>query len=157
MKQPLLVLMLMMSVLCTGATSCDKSEDIRTENNNGEENMTTNKITVKVGQKTFTATLLDNSSAKAFKKLLPMTINMVELNGNEKYYDLSGSLPTNSSNVGTIQNGELMLYGSKTLVLFYKSFSTSYSYSRLGRLDDVSGLAEALGSGSISVKFELAN
>lgn len=155
MKQSLWVITLMVSVLCTSATSCDKSDDIRTENNNEEDNMTTNKITVKVGQKTFTATLLANSSAKAFKKLLPMTINMVEMNGNEKYYDLSGSLPTNSSNPGSIQNGDLMLYGSKTLVLFYKSFSTSYSYSRLGRIDDVLGLEAALGSGSAIVKFEM--
>lgn len=154
MKQPLLVMMMMVSLLCTSATSCDKSDEIRTENNNGEDDMTTNKITVKVGEKTFTATLLDNSSAKAFKKLLPMTINMVELNGNEKYYDLSGSLPTNSSNVGSIQNGDLMLYGSRTLVLFYKSFPTSYSYTRLGRIDDISGLAEALGSVNVIIRFE---
>ena len=154
MKQPLLVKMLMVSMLCTSATSCDKPDDIHTENNTSEDNMTSNKINVKVGQKTFTATRSDNSSAKTFKKLLPITINMVELNGNEKYYDLSSSLPTTSSSPGSIQNGDLMLYESKTLVLFYKSFPTSYSYSRIGRIDDVSGLAEALGSGNVIVKFE---
>jgi len=80
---------------------------------------------------------------------------MVELNGNEKYVDLSRNLPTNAANPGTIQNGDLMLYGSATLVLFYKTFSTSYSYTKLGRIDDVTGLVAALGTGNVIVSFEL--
>jgi hypothetical protein len=80
---------------------------------------------------------------------------MRELNGNEKYFDLPNNLPTNASNPGTIQTGDLMLYGSNTLVLFYKTFSTSYNYTRLARIDNPSGLATALGSGNITVKFEL--
>jgi hypothetical protein len=80
---------------------------------------------------------------------------MIELNGNEKYFDLPQSLPSNASNPVTIQNGDLMLYGANTLVLFYKTFSTSYSYTRLGRIDDVTGLVAALGSGNVSVTFEL--
>jgi hypothetical protein len=77
------------------------------------------------------------------------------LNGNEKYFDLEGSLPANASNPGTIKSGDLMLYGSGTLVLFYKSFSTSYSYTRIGHIDDTNGLAAALGSGSVVVNLEL--
>ena len=151
MKQPFLVMMLLVSVLCSSATSCDKND------NNIENNtpMTNGKIKIKVGSKTFTATLLDNNSAKAFKEILPLTINMIELNGNEKYYDLPNSLPTNSSNPKTINNGDLMLYGSKTLVLFYKTFSTSYSYTKLGKVIDVTGFASALGSGDVTVTFEM--
>jgi hypothetical protein len=110
---------------------------------------------IKIGTGTFTATLYDNATATAFKAQLPMTINMRELNGNEKYFDLAASLPTNASNPGTIQNGDLMLYGANTLVLFYKSFSTSYSYTRLGRINDTTGLAAALGSGNVAVTYEL--
>jgi hypothetical protein len=79
---------------------------------------------------------------------------MTELNGNEKYYDLSNSLPKNSSNPESIKNGDLMLYGSNTLVLFYKSFSTPYSYTRIGSIDDPTGLEEALGTGNVSVTFD---
>ena len=83
-----------------------------------------------------------------------MTITMSELNRNEKYCDLSDSLPTKSSNPGTIQKGDLMIYGSNTLVLFYKSFSTSYSYTKIGRVNDPMVLAEAVGSGSVLITYE---
>lgn len=150
MKQLSLVMMLLVSILCRGATSCDKNDD-----NNIEKNipMANGKIKITVGSKTFTATLLDNNSAKAFKEMLPLTIKMNELNGDEKYYDLPNSLPTNSSNPRTTKTGDLMLFGSRTLVLFYKTRSTSYSYTKLGSIDDVTGLTTALGSGNVTVSF----
>lgn len=112
-------------------------------------------IQIKVGNKAFTATLEDNATSKAFKARLPMTIQMTELNGNEKYFRLSVNLPTNPSNPGKIQTGDLMVYGHNTLVLFYETFPTSYSYTRLGRINDTAGLAAALGSGNVTVAFEL--
>lgn len=84
-----------------------------------------------------------------------MTVEMSELNGNEKLYRFSANLPTNSSNPGTIHTGDLMIYSSNTLVLFYKSFPTVYSYTKLGQIDNPSGLAAALGSGSVTVTYEL--
>jgi hypothetical protein len=78
---------------------------------------------------------------------------MTELNGNEKYARLSGNLPTKDANPRTIRAGDLMIYGSKTVVLFYKTFPTSYVYTRLGRVKDAIGLAEAVGSGSVTVTF----
>jgi len=77
-----------------------------------------------------------------------------ELNANEKFSDLPTSLPTRPSNPGTIQSGDLMLYGSRTLVLFYRTFATTYRYTRLGRIDDPQGLTAALGTGNVSVTFE---
>lgn len=152
MKYPLLIILAFMSIIASSASSCDKNDDNNTEDNTP---MANGKIKITVNSQTFTATLLDNNSAKAFKEMLPLAIHMMELNGNEKYYDLPNSLPTNSSNPQTIKNGDLMLYGSKTLVLFYKTFSTSYSYTKLGAIDDVTGLASALGSGNVTVTFEL--
>jgi len=114
-----------------------------------------NTMKITVGSTTFNVSLASNPTATAFKALLPMTINMSELNNNEKYYALSQALPTNASNLETIQNGELMLYGSSTLVLFYRTFSTSYSYTRIGSVDNPSGLQSALGGGSVTVTFEI--
>ncbi|WP_232058383.1 cyclophilin-like fold protein [Nibribacter ruber] len=113
------------------------------------------KLRITVGQKKFVATLYDNATATAFKAQLPMTLNMTELNENEKYFDLPSSLPTNASSPGTIQPGDLMLFGANTLVLFYKELTTPYQYTRLGRIDDPTGLSTALGSGNVTVAFEL--
>ena len=126
-------------------------------NSSNNSNPTGSKMKIKIGSQTFTATLYDNATANAFKSMLPMTVSMVELNGNEKYIDLSSDLPTNASNPRTIQTGDLILYGSNTLVLFYKTFSTSYSYTRLGRIDEVTGLADAVGSGNVTVTLVLEN
>jgi hypothetical protein len=100
--------------------------------------------------------MLDKTAGNIeFKRRLPLTIDMSELNGNEKLYRFSTSLPTNASNPGTIQTSDLMLYGSNTLVLFYQTFSTSYSYTRLGRIDNPTGLAAVVDSGNVKVTFEL--
>ena len=111
-------------------------------------------INIIIGSKTFSATLADSETGEAFAALLPLTITMNELNGNEKYHYLSSSLPTAAYQPGTINAGDLMLYGNKCVVLFYETFNSSYSYTRLGAIDNPSGLAAALGSGDVSVRFE---
>ena len=46
-----------------------------------------------------------------------------------------------------------MLYGTKTVVAFYATFESQYSYTRLGRVDDAGDLTQALGRGSVRVVF----
>lgn len=112
-------------------------------------------ISISIGGRSFAATLEDNETGNAFSALLPMTIAMSEMNGNEKYFYLPDNLPTISYRPGTIQNGDLMLYGSNCIVLFYETFSSSYSYTRLGKIVNPEGLAIALGRGEITVTFEI--
>jgi hypothetical protein len=150
MKRPHLLLLLLL--LFIGAGAC-KSNDP------GPDPSTlptmNKKLRIRIGNDTFTATLFDNATTTAFVARLPLTVSMTELNGNEKYYDLPQNLPTNAVNLNTAQAGDLVLYNSNTLVLFYETFSTSYRYTRMGRVDNPAGLATALGRGSVSVTFEM--
>ena len=106
-----------------------------------------------VGERRFAITLADNATARAFAARLPLTMDMSELNGNEKHADLRTALPANASRPGTIRNGDLMLYGTNTVVLFYETFESSYAYTRLGRVEDPTDLPEALGRRGVQVAF----
>ena len=109
-------------------------------------------ISVSVGGKRFAAVVENTATGRAFLEKLPLTISMNELNGNEKYcYGVT--LPTNASHCDAIAAGDLMLYGSDCLVLFYGA-AGGYSYTRIGRLVSTDGLADALGSGDATVTFE---
>ena len=106
-----------------------------------------------VGERRFAITLADTAAARAFSAMLPLTLDMEELNGNEKKKDLSNALPTDTYRPGTIRNGDLLLWGSRTVVIFYLTFDSPYSYTRLGRVDDPAGLAQALGRRDVRVVF----
>lgn len=113
------------------------------------------KLKVTIGNKEFTATLNDSEAARELVKLLPMTINMRDHGGFEKTSSLSKSLPGRATNPGRIEVGDLMIWSGSSLVLFYSAHRTSYSYVKLGRIDNPSGMLEAMGRGSVNVKFEL--
>ncbi|WP_413795470.1 MULTISPECIES: cyclophilin-like fold protein [unclassified Pseudomonas] len=106
-----------------------------------------------VGEQRIAITLADNGAARALVALLPLTLDMSELNRNEKYATLPQALPTQASKPGTIHNGDLMLYGPDTLVVFYTDFDSTYAYTRLGRVDDAARLAQALGRRGVQVTF----
>ena len=113
-------------------------------------------VTLSMGKKIFQAKLDDNAAARAFTELLPVTLDMSELNGNEYYKYLDTSLPVQSSKPRTINAGDIKLYGSNCLVIFYKSFTTSYSYTSLGKIINANGLEDALKSSGGKVTFALA-
>jgi hypothetical protein len=111
-------------------------------------------LTITANNQDFTAVVEDNDTAKAFLAKLPLTLNMSELNGNEKYYYLSDSIRKNTSSCpGTIEAGDIMLYGSNCVVVFYETFNTTYNYVKIGHISDSGELASALGSGDVTVTF----
>jgi hypothetical protein len=130
-------------------------EEQEEEEGSAADSTTASRIIVRIGSQQFSATLTGNATANAFKARLPLTISMAELNGNEKYYHFSSDLPSNPASPGGIAAGDLMLYNANSLVLFYEAFNTSYRYTRIGKIDNVSGLVAALGSGNVTVSFTL--
>ena len=121
----------------------------------GEENLQqrTPRMQMAVGEHLYTITLDDTETARAFASLAPLTLTMADLNSNEKHADLMVSLPRNPKAPGMITAGDLMLYGSKTLVVFYKTFQTPYSYTRIGKIENPDGLVQVLGHGNVRIEF----
>jgi hypothetical protein len=111
------------------------------------------RIWMAVGERRFPITLADNEAARAFAAQLPLTLDMPDLNGNEKHVKLAKALPANASRPGTIRNGDLMLWGADTLVVFYLAFDSPYSYTRLGRINDAAALPQVLGQGQVRITF----
>ncbi|MBO7132396.1 hypothetical protein J6V85_04065 [Candidatus Saccharibacteria bacterium] len=118
-----------------------------TDNEEEEDKMA--KIYVKINNEKFEINLEENSTTSALTKLLPLDITMDDLNKNEKYVYLEDSLPTNTYSPNHIKAGDVMLFGDNCLVIFYKSFDTSYSYSKIGHIDNL----PELGEGSILIKL----
>lgn len=117
-----------------------------------EEN-TVKKMTLQIGNSTFTATLENNDAVDALVDMMreaPVVIQMSDYSGFEKVGSLGTSLPTSNKQT-TTQSGDIVLYNGNQIVIFYGS--NSWSYTRLGRIDDLSGWEDALGSGDVAVTF----
>lgn len=120
-----------------------------------QEEVNPMQISVTINGTAFTATLDDGVAGQQMLERLPMSLHMEELHGNEKYsytgepFEGEEYLPT------TIEAGDLMVYGGDCLVLFYETFDNDrYQYQRVGKIDDVSNLAEVCGKNSVYVDFE---
>lgn len=108
---------------------------------------------ITIGERRFAVTLADTEAAREFFAMLPLTLDMDDLNGNEKHAELPKALPTNKYQPKTIKNGDLVLWGSRTLVVFYKTFDTSYSYTRIGSIESATNLQQELGRSIIRIEF----
>ena len=123
MKRIIIVFLLM--VLLTGCIK-DKESDI--------------KMYVTVNNIKYEIDLENNETVKDLYNKLPLEYEMNELNGNEKYVYLDYELPSNPVGVNNIEKGDIMLYGDDCLVIFYKSFTTPYSYKKIGHINNLEEL-----------------
>jgi hypothetical protein len=112
-------------------------------------------LNITIGDQVFYAKLYDNQTTQAFIEKLPLDINMSDHNRNEKFYNFSDTLPTDSERPGEINAGDIMLYGDNCLVLFYETFSSTYSYSRIGYIEEAVRFAQSVGDGDINVSIHL--
>ena len=155
-RTSLVAISLIISVAACTPICPDTEEQQKQEIEDPEVEDENKQISMKmiVGEYTFDVEYAESSTAEAFKKILPVTLKMEELNGNEKYCYIDSSLPTALSTPGTINAGDIMLFGSNCIVVFYETFKTSYSYTRIGKVKDTASLKKALGSGDVTIKFE---
>lgn len=139
------ILLVLIVIFITGCSN--NKVELPKENNDLGVN---NQVKVLIDKKGYTINLEDNETAKEFVSMLPLELNMNELNGNEKYVYLDRKLPVNPSNINKINAGDVMIYGNDCLVIFYKSFTSSYSYTKIGHIDNLPDL----GNDNVSVRFE---
>ena len=123
------------------------------ESNDQEEADEIMRINLEINGEIFEADIENSPTGKTFLDLLPMELEMNELNGNEKYFYLDESLPVNPYSPNTIEKGDIMLFGSSCLVIFYENFNTPYSYTRIGKINNANNLDLVLGSGDVTVTF----
>lgn len=126
-----------------------------TENTDETEDITEMKMYVKICNSTFTATLEDNAATRELMEMMQqasITINMSDYSGFEKVGPLGRSLTTDNHQT-TTHAGDIVLYNGNQIVMFYGS--NSWSYTRIGKIDDLSGWEDALGSGSITAEFSI--
>lgn len=112
-------------------------------------------MNVTAGDRTFSAVLENNPAADALVEMMesgPVSIEMRDYSGFEKVGSLGKSLPAQDSRT-TTQAGDIVLYQGDQIVVFYGS--NSWSYTRLGHIQDLSGWEEALGDGSVTITFSL--
>ena len=144
MKKILLFVILSLLII----TGCTNKSIQKKSNKESEEKMSN--IKVIINDHSYDLKLEDNSTAEEFIRLLPQEFSMKELNGNEKYVYIDNYLTTDSYNPKLIEEGDVMLYGNNCLVIFYKSFETTYKYTKIGHIDNLTDL----GDENITVKFE---
>ena len=115
------------------------------------------KMNLQIGDTTLTATLADNSSARALAELLkkgPLTLSLEDYAGMEKVGPLGTSLPQNNERMVTAP-GDIILYQGSSFVIYYGT--NSWSLTRLGHIDDADEdqLCELLGDGAVTVTLSL--
>ena len=135
--------------ITNNVANTNNENNTNTANIESESKLISN-INVIIDGKIYNTTLEKNETAQSFANMLPQEYNMSELNGNEKYIYLDNALPTNSYNPKHIESGDIMLYSNNCLVVFYKSFYTSYSYTKIGHIENF----EDLGNKNVTIKFE---
>ena len=155
LRLPVLVLAAAVLAGCGGLPSSAVSTSSATSSTTQQEE-TTMHIQLQVNGASFTAALEQNAAAQALAQLLaqgPVTIQMDNYGGFEKVGALGQSLPASDVQT-TTEPGDIVLYQGDQIVIFYGS--NSWSYTRLGHVTDLTGWADALGSGDVSVTFSLA-
>lgn len=165
---PLVLLFIFMILL----TSCGKSTNSSTPSNTDEpsttitspsdDNQTTKedetanmKLTLKIDDIEVDVIWVDNDSVKALKNLAKdgLTINMSKYGGFEQVGSIGSTLPSTDTRI-TTNPGDIVLYSSNQIVIFYDS--NTWSYTKLGHINlSKSELVDLLGDEDVVLTLNL--
>ncbi|HCX62883.1 MAG TPA: hypothetical protein DHU59_10645 [Clostridiales bacterium] len=107
-------------------------------------------VNIHAGDKNFTVVMYDNDSAHTIAQEMPFTLNMDDFASQEKVTKLSFDLPSTSTVVpAAINAGDIYLWSGNNLVLFYTTFSNSYSYVPIGYITEWTDCYRRIGNTSI--------
>ena len=145
------------AILLLSACSSDAASSTKPSQPESDKGSASMKLKIHVNDTTFTATLADNSSAKALVELLQkgdLTLDMEDFSNFEKVADLPITLPRNDTPTDT-DAGDLILYLGKRIVIYYDK--NSWNFTTLGKIDNVNKkrLKQILGDGNATVTFSV--
>ena len=132
------------------------SDTSTSDNSSAQEDETEMKMNVQIGDYMFTATLEQNQAVEELVEMMkesPVTIEMSDYSGFEKVGPLGKGLTTDNHQTTTTE-GDIVLYSGDQIVIFYGS--NSWSYTRIGKIDDLTDWKKALGSGDVTAEFTMA-
>lgn len=117
------------------------------------------KIHIAIDGQSMIAELIDNAATRSLVERLssgPITISMNNYGGFEKVGALPWSLPSEDKYIST-KPGDIMLYTSNNLVIFYGE--NSWDYTPLGILEttDPKVISEFVGTGTKQVTLSLSD
>jgi hypothetical protein len=95
------------------------------------------KISLRIGDRTHTATLADGAAARDLASLLPLTLTLADYNATEKIADLPRRLSIDGAPAGFDPSiGDLTYYAPwGNLAIFYRDFGYSRGLVHLGTFD----------------------
>ena len=128
-------------------------------NYNDNVNVDYNTMNLKVNNSTMKVKLSDNAATKALVERLKegtITYNAYDYGGFEKVGALGFSLPSNDTYI-TTEPGDIMLYTSNQLCIFFDS--NSWEYTPIGKIEGMTKqqLKDAFGTGEVSITLSLDN
>lgn len=97
-------------------------------------------VKIVINNKQYTLKLENNQASFDLLSVVPLNVEMSDLNNNEKYVYLNFSISEEGNYTGSIKKGDVMLYQSNCLVIFYKDFETDYHYTKIGHIDNLANL-----------------
>ena len=170
MKRTLIFLISL--IIISTLVACGKSTNSSTPSNTDEpsttittpsdDNQTTKedetanmKLTLKIDDIEVDVIWSDNDSVKALKNLAKdgLTINMSKYGGFEQVGSIGSTLPSADTRI-TTNPGDIVLYSSNQIVLFFDS--NTWSYTKLGHINlSKSELTDLLGDEDVVITLNL--